>query len=53
MGRGKWLSLTASGCVLWEIPFDKLSAGSRPAGGDAGLRDDAENEILQPAPPLA
>ena len=24
-----------------EIPFDKLRAGSRPAGENAGLRDDA------------
>ncbi len=30
-----------------EIPFDRLRAGSRPAGEDAGLRDDAS--VVAPA----
>ncbi len=30
-----------------EIPFDKLRAGSRPAGKNAGLRDDALNDNLR------
>jgi hypothetical protein len=34
-----------------EIPFGKLRAGSRPAGEDAGLRDDAGNEANECAPP--
>jgi hypothetical protein len=33
--------LDRNGCVLKEIPFGKLRAGSRPAGENAGLRDDA------------
>jgi hypothetical protein len=37
-----------------EIPFGKLRAGSRPAGKNAGLRDDANREgiLLTPVPLL-
>jgi hypothetical protein len=33
-----------------EIPFDKLRAGSRPAGRNAGLRDDAAKVRTTPIP---
>jgi hypothetical protein len=33
-----------------EIPFDKLRAGSRPAGENAGLRDDADRKRVRLSP---
>jgi hypothetical protein len=33
-----------------EVPFDKLRAGSRPAGANAGLRDDAAGVRTTPIP---
>ena len=36
-----WETRLEAGADQREIPFDKLRAGSRPAGKSAGLRDDA------------
>ena len=33
-----------------EIPFDKLRAGTRPAGESAGLRDDADSKRVRLSP---
>ena len=40
---------TAQGAP-WEIPFGKLRAGFRPAGENAGLRDDAAGVKTTPVP---